>query len=224
MTRRIIPLPRDSHRDLNALLPCYVAGRLDETEDAEVRAHLSHCADCRAEMLDEPALMQEIVDLPIGADAWGVEHGWASISWSLAREAPRRAPWAARIRRRLTQGAPARLPARSDLPWLRWALAFQVCLLLGVGVAVWRFEQQAPYHALGAVPANAAANIVVVFRPETPERNLRAFLRLHHARLVGGPTEADAYLLHVPAAGRNAALSRMRRQAQVVRAEAVDAR
>jgi hypothetical protein len=63
----------------------------------------------------------------------------------------------------------------------------------------------------------------VVFRPNTPERALREILRASDARLVGGPTEADAYLLQVPAAARVKALARLRREARVVLAEPVDA-
>ena len=102
-------------------------------------------------------------------------------------------------------------------------VAAQFCLLLVLGVAVLRPPQPARYHALGAAPVNAAGNVVVIFRPETPEKELRQILKANDARLVGGPTEADAYLLHVPAAGRAAVLTKLRRQTQVLLAEPVDA-
>ena len=67
-----------------------------------------------------------------------------------------------------------------------------------------------------------AANVAVIFRPETPEKRLREILQASDARLVDGPTVADAYLLHVPAPDRNIALERLRRRAEVVLAEPVD--
>jgi hypothetical protein len=224
MTKDVIQLPRDRHRDLKALLPWYAADRLAPAERAEVWAHLNHCAECQAEMRDEPALAAQIADLPIGLPALDVEHGWAAINGQLEDETPRRAPSTAWIERLFAQHSGRVRPTRLETGWLGWAVAAQFCLILVMGAAIWRVEQPARYHALGAAPASPAANLVVIFRPETPEKDLREILRSNDARLVDGPTETDAYLLHVPAAGRPAALARLRRQAQVILAEPVDAR
>jgi len=43
------------------------------------------------------------------------------------------------------------------------------------------------------------AVLVVAFRPETPERDVRRILRACGARIVGGPTAGDAYLLDTDA-------------------------
>ena len=80
----------------------------------------------------------------------------------------------------------------------------------------------AAYHALGAAPAPALGNVVVIFRPDTSERELRQTLVANHARLVDGPTAADAYVLHVPAAERAGALTRLRGRADIVLAEPID--
>jgi hypothetical protein len=217
MTRRIIPLPRDHHQDLRALLPWYAADRLEGAERAEIRAHLDQCAECQADMHDESALAAHIAALPASGSPFDVEHSWAAMSRQLEEEAPSRSPLKAWIERMLAPRAGA------ETPWLRWAVAAQFCLMLVMGGAIWRIEQPARYHALGSAPANHTANIVVIFRPETPEKDLRAILKSNDARLVDGPTEADAYLLHVPSAGRPAALVKLRRQTQVVLAEPVDA-
>jgi len=217
MTRRIIPLPRDHHRDLKALLPWYAAGRLEGAEQAEVRAHLDHCAECQADMREEVVLAAHLTALPASGSSFDVEQGWAAISRQLEREAPKGSPLKAWIERILAPRPGA------ETPWLRWAVAAQFCLMLVMGGAIWRIEQPARYHALGSAPASRAANIVVIFRPETPEKDLRAILKSNDARLVDGPTEADAYLLYVPSAGRPAALVKLRRQTQVVLAEPVDA-
>jgi hypothetical protein len=39
------------------------------------------------------------------------------------------------------------------------------------------------------------ARLAVVFRPDTPEHELRRIVRANGARIVGGPTTADAWLL-----------------------------
>jgi anti-sigma-K factor RskA len=217
MTGRIIPLHGDEHRDIQTLLPWYVAGGLDEAERAKVKAHLDRCADCRAELQNERRMAAEVAALP--GEAGDVEHGWALISRQLDREEQGQAPAAPR------QPVSPRRASRpvGRVRWRDWAIAAQLVLIAGLGVQVWRLAQPAAqYHALGAAPANLAANVVVIFRPETPERDLRQILQSNDARLVDGPTVADAYLLHVPTPTRTAVLARLRRQTQVVLAEPVD--
>lgn len=221
MTGRIIPLRADQHREIQTLLPWYVAGGLDEAERAQVKAHLDRCADCRAALQSERRLAAEVATLP--GEAGDVEHGWALISQQLDQEEPRR-PAAAPRRAREPRGrrGEASRPA-TRAPWREWAIAAQLVLIAGLGAQVWRLAQPAAqYHALGAAPVNTAANVVVIFRPDTPERDLRQILQGNDARLVDGPTVADAYMLHVPQANRTAVLARLRRQTQVVLAEPVD--
>jgi hypothetical protein len=221
MTGRIIQMPSDDHRDVQSLLPWYLTGELDESEHNTLQAHLSQCADCRAELAAERRLARKIAETPAAAEAPDVEHGWRRISQSLGTQSSERSSVSGR-----TKGVALRLKAavfsRSAASWLGWAVAVQFCLLVVMSGALWRNEQPARYHTLGAAPASAAANIVVIFKPDTPERDLRAILRSSGARLVGGPTESDAYLLHVESAARSAALARLREETQVVVAEPVD--
>jgi hypothetical protein len=42
------------------------------------------------------------------------------------------------------------------------------------------------------------------------------------AELVGGPTDADAYVLHIPSERRTAALASLRNRPEVVMAEPID--
>jgi predicted anti-sigma-YlaC factor YlaD len=222
MMGRVIPLNGDRHREVQTLLPWYVMAKLGEAERAQVETHLMECADCQAKLQSERRLAAEISDAPQPANALNVEHGWDLISRQVMEQAPRRAPNAARIVRLLHERFEAARSGLGGSGWLRWAVAAQFCLILVLGAQEWRRPQPATYKALGSAPAAAAANVVVVFRPETPEKDLRAILRSNNARLVGGPTAADAYLLHVPPAGRTATLVRLRKQAQVVLAEPVD--
>jgi hypothetical protein len=61
-----------------------------------------------------------------------------------------------------------------------------------------------------------------MFRPEIREAELRGALESSGASLVGGPTEADAYLLHVPANSRLAAVEKLQKNASVTLAQPID--
>lgn len=222
MTGRIIQMTSDDHRDVQSLLPWYVSGKLDESERDRVQAHLSNCADCRAELSVERRLSRSIAETPAEARAPDVEHGWELISRSLGPQSSRRRLDFGRRIEGLALRLKAAFPRTESSPWLGWAVAAQFCLLIVMGVALWRNEQAARYHALAAAPISAVANIVVIFKPDTPERDLRAILRSSGARLVGGPTASDAYLLRVAPAARDAALARLRQETEVVLAEPVD--
>jgi anti-sigma factor RsiW len=108
--------------------------------------------------------------------------------------------------------------------WLGWAAAAQFAGLIVLSAAVIQLGRQpAAYHALGAAPQPADANLIVVFRPQTPERTLSERLRAADARVVGGPTEAGAWVLHVTPAGRSDALVKLRGDPEVTLAEPLDA-
>jgi hypothetical protein len=64
--------------------------------------------------------------------------------------------------------------------------------------------------------------MVVIFRPETPEREIRAALAGVDGHIVDGPSGADAYVLQVPAGQRAGALARLRAAHNIVLAEPVD--
>lgn len=107
--------------------------------------------------------------------------------------------------------------------WVGVAIAAQAAVL-AVAVLVMRpSTTPADYEALASSPPSPAANVMVTFRPDTRERELRAALVAVGAQIVGGPTEADAYLLSVPAASRARVIARLRSQAGVEMAEPLDA-
>lgn len=109
---------------------------------------------------------------------------------------------------------------RNPLPWGGGALAGA---LLAIGILwIQPFGEFGRYHALSAASAPSAGNIMVIFRPDTPERRLREALRDSRARLVGGPTDADAYVLATPQSDQAAALAALRANADVVTAQPID--
>lgn len=223
MTGDIIPLQGD-HREIQSLLPWYLAGTLNAAEMAGVRAHVGVCAECQAELASERRLATGIADLPDEGPALDVDHGFALIRERIERDRRRAAPFAGVV----TRLAAARRGWFSGEPWMRWAVAAQACLVLALGAALLGTMQAPDYRALGAAaPADAAGvptgNVVVIFRPDTTEVALRGILRSAGARLVDGPTAADAYVLHVPAAARAETLAALRGQPQIVLAEPLDA-
>jgi hypothetical protein len=222
MTGRIIPLRGEPHERIQALLPWFVTDRLDAAERAEVEAHLSGCPDCRAEERLERRLGAEVAAMPMD-----VEQSWARLRSRLERPRASRGRgsgggWAAAWRGlgRSLRGGP---------PWVGWAMAAQAAVMILLLGMVW--PRPAPgvsgadarYHALGAPPSPRAGNVLVMFRPDAPERDLRAALLADQARLVDGPTAAGAYVLSVPGARRAAILTALRRRAGVVMAEPIDA-
>jgi anti-sigma factor RsiW len=195
----------DEHDDLQELLPWYVTGRLDTAEQARLEAHLEGCAECQDEVRFQRRLESEVARLPID-----VEQGWARMRERLQADEP--AP-----RRPAVAPEPKPKPRPS---WLGWGVA--ASLAVTGGVSMLPAAGPVLYHALGAAPVAEAGNVVVIFRPETTEKAMREALRGSDARLVDGPTAADAYVLRVPAAERTAALARLRGRGDIVLAEPLD--
>jgi hypothetical protein len=220
MTGRIIPLRGEPHERIQSLLPWFVTDRLDAAERAEVEAHLIGCPDCRAEERLERRLGAEVAAMPMD-----VEQSWARLRARLDRPAPNRGRGSGGGLAAAWRGLGRSL--RGGPPWMGWAMAAQAALMvLLLGVVLPHAGPgrgvDARYHALGASPSDRVGNVVVMFRPDTPERDLRAALEAGQARLVDGPTAAGAYVLAVPGARRGAALTALRGRAGVVMAEPID--
>ncbi|MDB5447409.1 MAG: zf-HC2 protein, partial [Phenylobacterium sp.] len=108
---------------------------------------------------------------------------------------------------------------------VRWAIAVQAAaVLLVVGLVLPQATRapQGAYHALSAPAAPRVGDLVVIFRPDATEQDFTRTIREAGARLVDGPTAADAYVLQVPAAGRAAALAQLRAASCVVLAQPID--
>lgn len=194
---------RDGHDQLSELLPWYVTGRLDADERAAVAAHLADCPECQAEVAFQSQLEAEVARLPLD-----VERGWAQMRRQIEAN----------------DNSDVQPAHRRAGTWIGWGVAATFAIVAG---AAWLPQTKTPeYHALGAGPAGAGTardgNVVVVFHPDTTERNLRATLKAGEARLVDGPTAAGGYVVHVPAAKKAAALEALRAQSNVVLAEPIE--
>ena len=205
------------HRAAQEALPWLANATLDAGEEERLRAHLRSCACCR----DELALLQAVRAAGPGpgsgpAPGCDPDRAWARMQQRL--DQPQAAPmpgilarWRARI-------------AANDRSWLRGAVALQCCLIAVLAALLVRPDQDQDaamaYRGLGA-SAPVQAGIVVVFRPDTPERELRRIVRASGAHLAGGPTAADAWLLD---GGDTAAvLARLRAEPAVQLAEPLGA-
>jgi len=217
---RILPLDSAEHLAMQQLLPWWVNGTLDAAEHARVDAHLADCPRCQA----DAAWQTRLRGAPAAAAPLdgAVERDWAALRRRVADD--RAADHAE---------ADAANPAAAPRPrlavpgwqraarWLPLALGLQAALVLAlvVGLPLLLRPPEA-YRALGAAPGAAAANALVVFNTDASEAQLRSALRASGARLLGGPTVTDAYLLQLSGPE---ALQRLRAQPGVARVESLDA-
>jgi anti-sigma factor RsiW len=198
-----------AHHATQENLPWLLSGRLGEADRAQAEAHLLDCAACRADLATLRRLREaaELPDPHCDPDA--------AFARLLDRiDAPAQAAPVP-----LPAGLPAARRAANDPRWLRRAALAQCgVIVLLAALLGWRGDGSAAYRGLGAAPA-VQGQAMVVFRPETPERELRRIVHASGARIVGGPTVTDAWLLAVPEGEAPAALARLRAEPAVLLAE-----
>jgi Putative zinc-finger len=214
MTGTVVSMGADAHRTVQALLPWHVRGSLDAADAAAVEAHLVGCAQCRAEFEWERDLAAATTAMPTDRAGGEAERGFAHLRKRVeSSDSPGSVAHAGSVwRRRL-----------SPAVWLHALLAVQFAAIVVLAAfIIGPRNPDAPYHTLGAASHAAAGNVVVRFRPEATERDIRQLLRQANARVVDGPTVSDAYLLDLPAAAQAAALTTLRAQPIVVLAESLD--
>lgn len=199
MKARILPLGSEEHRIAQELMPWYVNGTLDAAEAAQVARHLAQCSICHA----DAAAQSRLRSAPVEAAAGGnVDRAWAALRGRL--DVPMRAP---------------RPGATAAHRWwqrgLQLAVAIQAAVMLVMAAALFSLlSPDEPYRALGTAPV-VEANALAVFRADATQAQMRAALRAAGARIVDGPTIADAYVLRLPDAAP-ATLARLRAQPGVL--------
>jgi anti-sigma factor RsiW len=212
---RILALDSDEHQAMQALLPWFVNGTLDAAEAARVETHLGGCARCQGDAAWQSRLRDEReTGAPIGDAAGDVDRDWAAM----------------RSRLESTRPAAVARPSRATASerwlwprWTRWVVAAQSGVMLALALVLFGAARPTePYRGLSGAPVTTAANAVVIFKPDSTELQIRTALRASAARVVGGPTVTDAYLLHLTETGPDA-LARLRSQPAVQRAESLDA-
>lgn len=210
MTARVVHLHGDEHEAVQSLLPWYLTGSLADDELARVQAHLRECAECQADAAWQERFCSAHQLPTAAASPQRVDRDWAALTRRIAGEASR----------------PRRPPAQPSWRGARWwpfAFAAQSALV-ALFVLVWfvaPLREPAEYHALGAAPAATSANVLVVFRPNATEADIRHALRSSRAQLVGGPTVTDAYLLRMEPL-TSEALARLRADGVVLRVDSLE--
>ena len=202
----IIRLRNNPHDEVQELLPWLVNGTLDPEEVQRVEAHLTECAQCRAELEAEEQLAAVVASTPLDC-----ESGWESMRRQMDREVSA-GPVPARLWRR-------RIP-------VGWAVASPLAAAAAIAlVFVNVTPKQAAdpqYRALGAATSAQPANLVVQFAPATKLSDIQGLLGSVDARVVDGPTATGAYLLRVDQSKRELALKHLRDSQVIALAEPID--
>ena len=204
---KIIRFRSDPHRDTQDDLPWYVTGQLDETERARVDEHLATCALCREDLENERLLANDVAKLPLNADA-----GWAELKRRM-NSTPRQ--------QRL-QGQPIRtsrtLPRVGRIGWL---IAAQAVVLAAFAYTLTPAPTNETYHTLGSPQTGEPANVIVIFRPDVTEADLRNTLTENGAQVVDGPSASGAFGLRVPTDQRAAVVARLQKDETIALAQPI---
>jgi Putative zinc-finger len=204
VTGRVVHLDPATHKVADALLPWFVNGTLEGDELAFVQKHVDRCEACQREV------------------EWLRELHAACVA------APGASSALSHLRRRLEEprnqaatAAPLRTLWSRILPWSQWAIAAELAVIIGLGI--WLLPSAgdpALYRTLGARDVTPkSGSIVIAVDPTTTEAELRRILHDAGARIVDGPTQANAYVLDVPAQRQEQAMQALRAEHALVLVE-----
>jgi hypothetical protein len=199
---RLFHLRGDPHQETQMLLPWYATRQADPADRMLVEAHIATCATCRDDLARERQLSAAVRELPHAND-----EAWERLAGSLAEHAGPRAWWQRPVR----------------VAWFVAAQAAVVLLCIGLFVTRQTVPPAPTYRVLGDAPVARPGNMLVMFASTTSKQAVRGAIEAANAHLVGGPSEAGAYLLAVAPAERNAALATLRARPEVTLAQPVDA-
>ena len=207
MTGRVLQLDPAGHKVADVLLPWFVNGTLEGEELAFVQRHVERCVRCQREV-------EWLRDLHASCVAAENVPGASGALRNLRRglEQPREGGG----------GTPLRKLWSRVRPWSHWVVAAQLAMIVVLGVALLPAGSgPALYRTLGQSHpgAPAAGSLVVVFDPITTEAELRRILRDAGARIVDGPTQANAYVLDVPPQRQDQAIKALRAERAAVLVE-----
>jgi hypothetical protein len=217
------PPPNDAampHARCWNALPWYVNGTLNGDEAAALERHLTQCAACATELRLQRVLHAELRD----GDAvlMAPQGSWQKMAERLDREDEA-----------LSHSIASRAPV------LKWAVAAQALLIVGLIGALWQQAQppdsdariEPRYRTLTSSQgaSEARGDVRVVFVRDVTMSDVQQLLREFNLQIVSGPSEAGVYTLARPGAygaASNATrdkaddtLNRLRADARVVFAE-----
>lgn len=188
----------DEHHAVQELLPWFAMDALAGDDVQLVQRHLLSCRRCQADAASQRRLSASLA--PDGAEA---DLSYRKLLGRI--EAPAK-----------KGSSPMR---RTPVSWERWTLAG---LAVSLALLLLAPSSLTPrYHGLGSA-GGTQGNIVLRFQPDTSEQELRQILRRSGARLVDGPTAANAYVLSVARSEQERALVALRREHAVSMAQPLD--
>lgn len=156
------------HDQCQELLPWYGNGTLNESEMALCKAHLDTCEVCRSDLHETVRQMRALNAAPI-------EH----ISVDFNKQA-------------LTPNAKPTHKEQTNPHWLP-TLAAAVVLITAF-VVTW-ISPTAQFQLLTDQPTESGFYVQLAFYPNTPEEDVRAFIRSSGGIVDGNPTAAGVYRL-----------------------------
>jgi hypothetical protein len=207
-----------AHQAIRENLPWLLNGTLGGAELEAAHLHLRTCVACQAD-LDRLRRLREGGALP--QPECDPERALARLLPLIDTSGQRPPAAPAPVVADQPRQSPVRRAA-NDPYWLRRAALFQCgVIVLLAALLAWPGQGADAYRALGAAP-DVQVQAVVVFRPDTAERELRRIVRASGARIVDGPTVTDAWVLATPQ-GSASVLARLRAEPAVLLAEPLDA-
>jgi anti-sigma factor RsiW len=187
MTGRVVRFDAAAHKVADVLLPWFVNGTLDAEELAFVQQHVGECTRCQREV----AWLRDLRAACIAGESMP---GASTVFRSLRRrlEAPAEGQ---------ERGTAPITPRADGGTWWRWAIAAQLVVIVAMGTLLLSgADVPAAYRTLSARSATAltTGSLVVIFDPTATGGEINRVLRGAGARIVDGPTPANAYVLEVP--------------------------
>jgi len=202
----IFALKPSEHDAVQQLLPWHVNGTLSAEETARVDAHLAECEDCRQDLAAERELAREVALLPLDVD-----EGWQAMALRMgAAPAGNDNRRAGLLRRPVPAG---------------WAVGGAIAASLVLTLTAIGLQRPGvpdhTFRTLGSPAPEAAGQVVVLFRPDTTEQQMRTILAAEGARVIDGPTAAGAYVLRLDGRSATDAINALRQSREVVLAEPI---
>jgi hypothetical protein len=186
-----------NHTDAWDLIPWVVNGRATAEQGARFERHAEQCADCRAELHAQRALMQAMQTRPAVAS---MPHASLQKLWTRidGEPAPQSFP----------TSVPRRWPGQSG--WLAAAVVVQTVLLGVLSIVLLNSRDaatdQGTYRTVSSPAATADAPAVrAVFAPDTRLGELQALLDRAHLHIVNGPTAEGVLTLALASPADDAA-------------------
>lgn len=208
MNERVVQLDTQIHQTVQQLLPWYLGQQLSEAEASEVEAHLAACTYCQEELRRERELQQVHAELAVALP--DVEQGLARLHTRMNEREAGGPAWLASLRRMALAWWPG---WQASALWLRGLAVAQGVALVALLSGWWPATEPAPvYRTLGAAGPAQVASLLVRFRPEATELQIRSALQQSGTRLVDGPTDTDAYLLAAQPEQQAEALAQLLRE------------